>query len=61
MAESITVAVCFLQILKQKDGPIPSQVPRDNTTQVAGVQLLQVEYIVEEEEEHKILFPFQAV
>lgn len=39
-----------------KDGSVPSQVPRDNTTQATGIHLLQVEYIIEEEEEHKILF-----
>lgn len=43
-----------------KDGSIPSQVPRDNTTQATGIYLLQVEYIIEEEEEHKILFSLSS-
>lgn len=59
-AESITVAVCFLLDSETKDDSIPSQVPRENTTQATGIYLLQVEYIIEEEEEHKILFPLPS-
>lgn len=56
MAESVTVAVLLSVDSETKDASIPSQVPGDNTTQATGIYLLQVEYVIEEEEEHKILF-----
>ena len=57
------VEFAFCSILKQKDDSIPSQVPRNNATEAAGMCLRHVEYMrVEDKGEHKIFhFLFQVV